>query len=95
MRRFISGICSNGKRLSDFLFDDIQQRFEDMAVMDITRCHDGGKEESIPVSGCVTGMKETRAYQSLLEEEINADRKENGMKPFPPVKWDREEKKEI
>ena len=39
--------------------------------------------------------KETRAYQSLLEEEINADRKENGKKPFPPDKWDREEKKEI
>ncbi|WP_424236703.1 IS1182 family transposase [Bhargavaea ginsengi] len=39
--------------------------------------------------------KETRAYQSLLEEEINADREENGKKPFPPDKWDREEEKEI
>ena len=39
--------------------------------------------------------KETRAYQSLLEEEINADREENGKKPVPPDKWDREEEKEI
>ncbi|MET3574933.1 hypothetical protein ABID49_000815, partial [Bhargavaea ullalensis] len=39
--------------------------------------------------------KETRAYQSLLEEEINADRVENGKKPFPEDRGDREEEKEI
>src|SRR5690606_37779990 len=58
MRCFVPSICSNGKRLSDFLFDDIQQRFENMAVMDIPGCHDGGEEETVPVRGCVTGIGE-------------------------------------
>jgi len=40
--------------------------------------------------------KETRAYQSMLEVEINQDREEHGKKPFPPDKFqDLEEEKEI
>lgn len=39
--------------------------------------------------------KETRAYQELLQEEINQDREVYGKKPFPPDKFDKEEAKEI
>jgi transposase len=39
--------------------------------------------------------KETRAYQSRLQEEINGDREEHGKKPFPPDKFEKEEDKEI
>lgn len=40
--------------------------------------------------------KETRAYQSLLEAEINQDREEHGKKPFPPDKFTpQDEEKEI
>jgi transposase len=39
--------------------------------------------------------KETRAYQELLQEEINQDREDHGKKPFPPDKFDKEEAKEI
>lgn len=39
--------------------------------------------------------KETRAYQALLEAEINHDREEHGKKPFPPDKFQQEEEKEI
>uniref|UniRef100_UPI001CF94336 IS1182 family transposase n=1 Tax=Metabacillus niabensis TaxID=324854 RepID=UPI001CF94336 len=39
--------------------------------------------------------KETRAYQELLQEEINQDRGDHGKKPFPPDKFDKEEEKEI
>jgi transposase len=39
--------------------------------------------------------KETRAYQERLQEEINQDREDHGKKPFPPDKFEKEEKKEI
>jgi transposase len=39
--------------------------------------------------------KETRAYQSRLQDEINGDREEHGKKPFPPDKFEKEEVKEI
>ena len=39
--------------------------------------------------------KETRAYEEKLQEELNLDREENGKKPFPPEKFEREEMKEI
>lgn len=40
--------------------------------------------------------KETRAYQSMLETEINQDREDHGKKPFPPDKFPhQEEQKEI
>ncbi|WP_163103547.1 IS1182 family transposase [Peribacillus alkalitolerans] len=39
--------------------------------------------------------KETRAYQSRLQDEINGDREEHGKKPFPPDKFEKEESKEI
>lgn len=40
--------------------------------------------------------KETRAYQSLLEAEINQDREDHGKKPFPPDKFPpQEQEKEI
>ncbi len=39
--------------------------------------------------------KETRAYQARLQEEINQDREDHGKKPFPPDKFEKEEKKEI
>ncbi|MCP1155655.1 IS1182 family transposase [Peribacillus frigoritolerans] len=40
-------------------------------------------------------LKETRAYQGRLQEEINQDRENHGKKPFPPDKFDKEETKEI
>lgn len=39
--------------------------------------------------------KETRAYEEKLQDELNVDREENGKKPFPPEKFEREERKEI
>ena len=39
--------------------------------------------------------KETRAYEEKLQEELNLDREENGKRPFPPEKFEREEMKEI
>ena len=39
--------------------------------------------------------KETRAYEEKLQEELNLDRVENGKKPFPSEKFEREEMKEI
>lgn len=39
--------------------------------------------------------KETKAYQSRLQDEINSDREENGKKPFPADKFDKHEEKEI
>ncbi|MFB5085795.1 IS1182 family transposase [Psychrobacillus sp. PGGUH221] len=39
--------------------------------------------------------KETRAYEEKLQEELNLDREENGKKPFPPEKFERDEMKEI
>lgn len=40
--------------------------------------------------------KETRAYQFMLEAEINQDREEHGKKPFPPDKFNgKQEEKEI
>lgn len=39
--------------------------------------------------------KETRAYEEKLQEELNLDREENGKKPFPPEKFEREEMKEM
>jgi transposase len=39
--------------------------------------------------------KETKAYQSRLQDEINGDREEHGKKPFPPDKFEKEEDKEI
>jgi len=39
--------------------------------------------------------KETRAYEKKLQEELNLDREENGKKPFPPEKFERDEMKEI
>jgi transposase len=39
--------------------------------------------------------KETRAYQSRLQDEINGDREEHGKKPFPPDKFEKKEEKEI
>lgn len=39
--------------------------------------------------------KETRAYESKLQEELNQDRVDNRKKPFPPEKFEKEEMKEI
>jgi transposase len=39
--------------------------------------------------------KETKAYQSRLQDEINGNREEHGKKPFPPDKFEKEEDKEI
>ena len=39
--------------------------------------------------------KETKAYQERLNLEINRDREEHGKKPFPPDKFEKEERKEI
>lgn len=39
--------------------------------------------------------KETRAYEELLQEEINRDREGHGKKPFPPEKFQKEGMKEI
>ena len=39
--------------------------------------------------------KETRAYEEKLQAELNLDREENGKKPFPSEKFEREEMKEI
>ncbi|MBM7691443.1 transposase [Peribacillus deserti] len=39
--------------------------------------------------------KETKAYQTRLQQEINSDRKEHGKKPFPPDKFEKEEHKEV
>lgn len=39
--------------------------------------------------------KETRAYEELLQEEINQDREEHGKPPFPPDKFQKDETKEI
>lgn len=39
--------------------------------------------------------KETRAYEKKLQEELNLDREENGKKPFPPEKFERDKMKEI
>ena len=39
--------------------------------------------------------KESKAYETRLQEEINKDREEHGKKPFPPEKFEKEEYKEI
>jgi len=39
--------------------------------------------------------KETRAYEAKLQAELNQDRIDNGKKPFPPEKFEKEEIKEI
>jgi hypothetical protein len=39
--------------------------------------------------------KETKAYESRLQDEINKDREEHGKKPFPPDKFDQEELKRL
>ncbi|WP_418909835.1 IS1182 family transposase [Bacillus pinisoli] len=39
--------------------------------------------------------KEARAYEAKLQEELNLDRIDNGKKPFPPEKFEKEEIKEI
>ncbi|UED79935.1 IS1182 family transposase [Lysinibacillus sp. CD3-6] len=39
--------------------------------------------------------KETRAYEEKLQLELNIDREENGKKPFPPEKFEKDEWKEI
>jgi transposase len=39
--------------------------------------------------------KETKAYESRLQDEINKDREEHGKKPIPPEKFNQEEYKEI
>ena len=39
--------------------------------------------------------KETKAYEAKLQEELNIDRENNGKKPFPPEKFEKEEMKEI
>lgn len=42
-----------------------------------------------------TVRKETRAYEAKLQAELNQDRIDNGKKPFPPEKFEKEEIKEI
>jgi transposase len=39
--------------------------------------------------------KESKAYETRLQEEINKDREDHGKKPFPPDKFEKEELKEI
>lgn len=39
--------------------------------------------------------KETKAYEAKLQQELNIDRENNGKKPFPPDKFEKEEMKEI
>lgn len=39
--------------------------------------------------------KETKAYEEKLQLELNLDREEQGKKPFPPEKFEKEEWKEI
>lgn len=40
-------------------------------------------------------QKEARAYEEKLQLELNLDREDQGKKPFPPQKFEKEEMKEI